>query len=251
MPVGQYRRMDDSRIGAAIRAMRLRRGWRQVDLASRSGVPREAIGRLERGAVARYPLHQVRDVAGALGMRLDVSLRWPGGDLDRVMNARHASLHESVGRMLAELGGWIAVPEVSFSVFGERGVIDILAWHARSRCVLIIELKTLLVDPQELVATMDRRVRLAWRICRERGWEPESVSAWVVLADTSTNRRRVAAHPVLLRTRLPAHGHAIRAWLRRPNGAIAALSFWSDVAPGPTRRRPGHAGGSRGSSRSG
>jgi hypothetical protein len=58
-------------------------------------------------------------------------------------------------------------PDASFSIYGERGVVDIVAWHAASRSLLIIELKTLLVDPQELVATMDRRVRLGGQIACE------------------------------------------------------------------------------------
>ena len=42
-------------------------------------------------------------------------------------------------------------PEVSFSIYGERGVIDILAWHPGRRALLIIELKTDIVDVNELV----------------------------------------------------------------------------------------------------
>lgn len=34
------------------------------------------------------------------------------------------------------------MPEVSFSIYGQRGVIDILAWHAATRSLLVIELKT-------------------------------------------------------------------------------------------------------------
>jgi transcriptional regulator with XRE-family HTH domain len=232
--------MDDVRIGGAVRVMRVRHRWRQSDVARRAGVSRDLVSRLERGEAARLRIGDVRAVAVALELRLDVTLRWHGGDLDRVINARHAALQEAVGSMLAGLVGWMFVSEASFSVQGERGVIDILAWHAASRCLLIIELKTVLADPQELVATMDRRIRLATRIARERGWYPASVSAWVLLSDTRTNRRRVAAHPVLLRSRFPADGHAIRAWLRRPSGPIYALSFWSDAVPLRSSQRSGH-----------
>ena len=99
---------------------------------------------------------------------------------------------------MQELAGWSSVPEVSFSIYGERGAIDILAWHGATRSLLIIELKTLLVILAELVRTMDRRVRLGRRIARERGWSPASISSWVIFVDTRTNRRHVADHRTIL-----------------------------------------------------
>jgi hypothetical protein len=79
-------------------------------------------------------------------VRIDLVARWRGGDLDRLVNARHAALHEAVGRTLSEVAGREYAPEVSFSVYGERGIIDILAWHGASRALLVIELKTEIVD---------------------------------------------------------------------------------------------------------
>ena len=156
------------------------------------------------------------------------------------MNAAHAALHESLARHLGRSAGWTWLPEVSFSIYGERGVIDILAWHAATRCLLIIELKTSIVDPQELVAVMDRRVRLGARIAADHGWRPATVSAWVVVADTRTNHRRVLRHAGLLRTAFPADGHQVRAWLRRPSGSINALSFWTDDRHDDLGRPPGN-----------
>ena len=59
---------------------------------------------------------------------------------------------------------------MSFSIGRERGVIDSLAVHAASRASLVIELKTEIVDVNELIATFDRKARLAQRIATERGW---------------------------------------------------------------------------------
>jgi hypothetical protein len=118
---------------------------------------------------------------------------------------------------------------VSFSIYGERGIIDIVAWHASSRSLLIIELKTTLVDPRELVGTMDKRVRLGKQIGVGREWHARTVSSWVVVADTRTNHCRLREHNGLLRGAFPADGHAINAWLRNPAGSSAALSFWPNV----------------------
>jgi hypothetical protein len=128
------------------------------------------------------------------------------------------------------------VPEVSFAVYGERGVIDILAFHAAHRKLLVIELKTQLVDVQELLSAVDRYRRLAPRVAAERGWAAREAAIWVVLRDTTTNRRRVAAHVTVLRSALPHDGRTVRGWLRAPHGRLAALSFLSDLHPGPLDR---------------
>ena len=164
-------------------------------------------------------------MAEVLEIRLEVNANWRGGELERLVNARHAAMHDVALHLFESLTGWETASEVSFAVFAERGVIDILAWHEASRTLLIIELKTELVDPQELVGTMDRRRRLADRIGAERGWRPRTVGVWVVLADTRTNRRHLARHHRLLRGAFPFDGRAMRRWLRHPDGPVACLSF--------------------------
>ena len=221
--------MDDQRIGAALRMIRIKKRLRQSDVARLAGVSRRSVGDLERGLVGGAAVVVLRSVAAVLEARVDIEVRWGGADLDRLLATGHAALHELVGGHLRTLPGWASQAEVTFAIYGERGVVGILAWHAETRSLLIIELKTALGDPQELVAVTDRRVRLARRITAERGWQPRTVSTWVVFAESPTNRRHVAAHTVLLRGRFPADGRTMRAWLSRPDGAIHALSFFSDV----------------------
>jgi hypothetical protein len=141
-------------------------------------------------------------------------------------------MHEAVLRHLAGMRGWEARAEVSYSIYGERGVIDILAWHPASRCLLVIELKTELVDPQGLVASMHRRQRLAPAIALEFGWHPSAVGAWVIVRRSSTQKRRLHLHAGLLRGAFPEDGRAMRRWLRSPGGTVSALSFVSDGAWG-------------------
>jgi transcriptional regulator with XRE-family HTH domain len=224
--------MDDLRFGAAIRRVRQRRGWRQVDLARKAGVSPTTISRVERGHARTLTLELVRAVAAALEVRVDLTARWRGGDLDRLLNAHHSTLHETVARMFrADLPDWVLAPEVSFSVFGERGVIDILAWHPGRRALLVIELKTDIADVNELVGTFDGKRRLARAIALERGWDPITVGAWVIVSGTRTNRRRIDAHRVMLRAAYPAGGPTMAAWLRKPESAISAISLWSRLAP--------------------
>ena len=236
--------MEDQRFGTVIRAVRIRRGWRQSDLATAADVSRATISRLERGHMEDLALKTIRRIAKALDVRVDLTPRWRAGELDRLMNSKHSQLHESLARWFGdELPDWVLRPEVSFAVYGERGIIDILAWHPGRRALLVIELKTDIADVNELVGGVDRKRRLATGIARTMGWEPESVSVWVVVA---AGRTKSSAD------RGP-RGHASRgvsdgwplhqAWLGDPTGPVAALSMWRDVrtetvtaSPTPVRR---------------
>lgn len=217
--------MDDQRIGAVVRALRHRKGWRQEDLGGRAGVSASLVARVERGSLESVPIGKVRRVVVALGARFDSAVRWQGADLSRLLDVRHAAMHEAMARLLSGLDGWVFEPEVSFSIYGERGIIDVLAWHPGRRMLLVIELKTEVVEVSALLGKMDQRRRLAVGIARDRGWDPLAVSTWVVLSESRTNRRSVAAHAAVLRSKLPVDGRALRRWLREPAGRVDALSF--------------------------
>jgi transcriptional regulator with XRE-family HTH domain len=219
------RAMDGHRLGRALRSLRLRLGWRQVDVARRARVSESDVSRIERGLADRIPGSRVHAVALALDAWFDYSLRWRGGELDRVVNARHAALHEALARWIGEIPGWDLLPEVSFSIYGERGVIDALAWHAATRTLLVIELKSELVDISELIGTFDRKRRLAPQVVAERGWQPAHVAGWLLVAEGRTNRRRLAQHRGVLRAAFPTDGRAAQGWLQRPQGPLLALSF--------------------------
>jgi hypothetical protein len=88
---------------------------------------------VERGHLDKVSLATLRDVARVLDIRLDLYVRWRGGSLERLLSARHSRLAESVAVAFAARPGWRIAPEVSFSVYGERGAIDILAFHEPSR----------------------------------------------------------------------------------------------------------------------
>ena len=143
--------MDHQRLGTVFRAVRLTKGWCQSDVAVRAGVSATTVSMIERGRIDRMSLHTLEAVAKSLDIRLDLLPRWRGGQLERLVNRRHGALTEAVAKWLVALSPWAVAPEVSFSFFGERGFIDMVAWHAPTRTLLVIEVKTEIVNVQELI----------------------------------------------------------------------------------------------------
>lgn len=219
--------MDDQRFGSALRAARIRRGWRQVDLARIATVSDATVSRVERGHIDSVTVRSLRRVAAALEVRVELLPRSRSADLDRTLNARHAELAEAVLDRLQHANGWAIRPEVSFGVFGERGVVDLLGWHAATRSLLVIELKTEIVDVGELLGTLDRKRRLGRAIGEPLGWPPATIGTWLIVGESMTNRRRVEAHRATFRAALPNDGRQARAWLAAPVGALRAISHFS------------------------
>jgi transcriptional regulator with XRE-family HTH domain len=222
--------MDDLRLGLALRAERIRRRLRQCDLAVLAGVSATVVSRLERGEFDRMSLSALRGVATKLGVSLELVARSAGNELDRLINARHAALGEQVAPWIARQPGWVVAAEVSFAIYGERGVIDLLAWHPATGSLVVIELKTAIVDVDDLLGTFDRKRRLAVRIAAGRGWNARSVSGWLIVGDSRTNRRRVAEHRTLLGTALPRDGRSLAPLFLHPErGPESGVAFWTNL----------------------
>ena len=220
--------MDDVRLGAAIRIARVRRRLRQSDLGLAAGVSRTTISRVERGAFGHVRLDVLRQIAARVEVDIDLRARSRGADVDRLLNAGHAALAERVVDWIGAGGGWAIRPELSFSIYGERGIIDVVAWHEASQALLVVEIKTAIVDVGELFGTLDRKVRLAPPSVAGLGWRPENVGPCLIVAESMTNRRRVGAHAATFRAALPDGTVAFRRWLREPAGSLRALVFVSD-----------------------
>jgi transcriptional regulator with XRE-family HTH domain len=227
--------VDDIGFGRLVRLARIRRRLTQEELASRAGVSRPVVSRLEHGHLGQLRLDDARAIAAVLEIRVEALPRTRAIDIDRTLNGRHAALAEHIVGWIARREDWLVRPETSFSEYGERGVIDLLCWHAATRSLLIIEVKTELLDFGELLGKLDIKERLGPTVAARFGWRPASVSTALLVADSTTNRRRAAAHAGLLRTALPQDGRALAAWLASPVGAVHALRFVSDVRPGNVR----------------
>ena len=145
----------------------------------------------------------MRKVAEALDATLEIRLRWNGEGLDRLLDQAHAGLVEQLVRRL-QAEGWEADVEVSFSIRGERGSIDVLGYHEASGIVLVTEVKSVVPDSQATLAGIDRKARLAPDIARARGWTCRGVARLLVIGDSSTSRRRIDALSATYRTAFPS-----------------------------------------------
>lgn len=227
------------RIGRAVRAIRLRLRLRQADVADRARVSRSSVSLLERGFATRLSVATVEAIIATLGARLEGRVAWRGPDLDRMLDAGHAAIQAAVKRKL-ERWGWLVRVEVSFSRYGERGRIDLLAWHPTTGILLVVEIKTDLADAQALLGAMDMRVRLAPEIVRNLGWpRPRAVVPVIVFAERQATRHRIAAIEPLFSDYV-RRGRSATAWIRRPSlPAPSGLLWFSDASTAATIRISG------------
>jgi transcriptional regulator with XRE-family HTH domain len=204
--------MDDRRLGMAVRARRHQRGWRLADLAVVAGVG--ACSVLERGGADRLSVRIVRSIARAVDIPLGWDIGWQRSEVDRLLDADHAALAARLTRRLEALG-WTVRAEVSFNQYGDRGRIDLLAFHPTERILLVIEIKTAIVDAQATLGSLDVKARVASNVGRELGWDARLVVPALVVLDGSTARRHLRAIDPLL-SRYNLRGRAALDWLREP-----------------------------------
>lgn len=222
--------MDDRRVGLVIRALRRRRGWRQVDLAAEAEISQSEISRIERGHLDMLSVRAIRKILAALDARGEIDVRWRGGELDWLVDERHARLGSLSGAEVQRCGPWTVMPEVTFRRLGERGSIDLLAANEAERAAMIQELKTELTSYEEMQRRLDVKIRVGASVVQERlGWRPRHLAVVLVLADTSSNRDRARRVAPLLRAALPAGNVEIRRWLRSPSGDLRGVWFLRDI----------------------
>lgn len=233
--------MDDQRIGRMIRILRHRRGWRQIDLARRAAVSQSAISDMERGRIDRYTVRSVRRVLGAMDASIALDPIWGGrGDLDRLLDADHARL-VAHWTELHRRAAWETWNEASYSVYGERGRIDQLAFHPPTGILEVTECKTGIWDVQDTLGKLDQKVRLAPKVAAQRGWAATAVVGSLVLLDGTTVRRRLNQHAALF-AQYSLRGRAAQAWVRNPRPLPRGVGLLALVSPPTNQGRLGRAG---------
>lgn len=213
----------------AIRALRRRRRWRQVDLGRHAGLSRDFVHRVENDRLRGITIGSLDKLLAALDAELVIEVRWRGAELDALFDRTHAALVTlAAGRLERE--GWEVFPEVSFNHYGDRGRCDLVAWYERSRTLLIIEVKSRIGNLQETLGRLDVKLRLGDVIATGLGRvRPARVVGAIVLGEDGANRRCIRRHESQFR-RFRLRGRDAFAWLRAPNGPAAGL-LWFESPP--------------------
>jgi hypothetical protein len=163
-------------------------------VAAAAGISPAAIARHENGVF--HAVKAIDQHAAALGLRLEIRLVGRGGELIRLADEEHAAAVEIVAAALRQWG-CVVVTEAGFSEWGERGRIDLVAYDPTAGALVIVEVKTELLDLQKLFGDLDARERLVAGIARRYGWKVERRITVLGVAATAPNRRVVRQHPTL------------------------------------------------------
>ena len=207
--------------------LRVRQRLTQAALSARAGVSRQAVSLLECGQARRLKMSTVESILSALGARMEVRVLWNGPELDRLMDAGHAAIGARIKQRLGRWG-WIVRVEVSYSRYGERGRIDLLAWHPATRTLLVVEIKTELVDVQSLLGSLDVKARLARHVAEQFGWHVGSVVPAIVFSEGRTTRRHLRKLDPLF-DRFNVRAREAVSWLRRPTATPSGLMWFVTV----------------------
>jgi hypothetical protein len=230
--------MDGRQLGRAHRRLRLRARLRQVDVSSKSGIGRWKLVKLEAGEIDDLNVGEIERCFVALGADVRILATFRGAAIDRLLDEGHARLVGAVVEVLKRFG-WSVEVEVSFSDYGDRGSIDILAWQPTFRALAVFEIKSEMGGVDLTLRPLDVKVRLAPKIAQRFGWvRPLAIARLLVLPEDRTARRDVARHAGVLDTALPSRARAIRSWLRKPSGPLAGIWFLSYVGSADTKRNP-------------
>jgi transcriptional regulator with XRE-family HTH domain len=212
--------------GAKVRAARVRRHWRQTDLARRVDLSQPTISSIERGEGATLSLVAWQRIADAFDLSLTLKL---GRDrLEETRDAGHLAMQELVLR----LGRRQRVTRTfELRSAGGRWTDVGLADHASGRLVLV-ECVNVIQDIGSAIRASDRKLAEAESLAVALGPDrPRAVHACWVVRSTRRNRHLVARYPELFATRFPGSS---RAWVAALTAGASPPAqrgrVWCDVA---------------------
>jgi len=186
-----------------VRAVRVSLGLRQRELARRIGRTQSHLSLIERGRILGLSIAEAEAICEALGATFVLGIEAPvlvAGPRQR--DAAHARCVAYVARRLAR-EGWIVQREVPMGTPGRPGWIDVLAFNPETRVLLVIEVKTELVDFGGLERQLGWYVREARRAARRYTWVPISVEPVALLLATQLNDERVRDNGASIRQAFP------------------------------------------------
>jgi len=129
-----------------------------ADKPGKSGLSPAAISRHELGRIGSLAAREKH--ATVFSLRLDVRRLGRAGVLVRLGDEGHAAIVEVIASWFRSAGfDTETEAEGSFSEWGERGRIDLLAFDPSTGTFVIVEVKTQLLDLQDLFGSLNVKER--------------------------------------------------------------------------------------------
>jgi transcriptional regulator with XRE-family HTH domain len=154
-------------LGREIREERMRRGWRLVDLAERSGVALTTIHRIEAGHQSTLPTYC--RIAVALNLQPTITLLRAQAAGIRDADPVHAAMGEAEATHLQERGPEVLLDE-PYQHYQFAGRADVVAIDRARRALLHIENRTRFPDLQAFAGSYNaKRAYLAADLARRLG----------------------------------------------------------------------------------
>ncbi len=223
-------------MASTTRETRLAIGWGQAEFARRAGTSQSTVSRLERGLLDRVDLATIGRVIDAMGSRLDLRVEAPFlADRRRQQDPAHAKCVAYVVRRLMA-AGWVAKREVEIGHARSHGWIDVLAYRATDRALLVVEMKTEIEDLGRIERARTWYEREAETAARRLGWAVRSVGGAIVVLDTEATEMRLRLNRDALVQTFPVRPDEVRRFIEFPGVAISRPAR-AIVAIDPSSRR--------------
>jgi hypothetical protein len=159
------------------------------------------VSRAERGTLVTLTIADADELCRALGATLVFGVEAPiliAGDRQR--DAAHSRCVAYVAKRL-ERDGWLVAREVEIGDIRRPGWIDLLAYHPSTRTLLVIEVKTQVVDVGGLERQLTWYQRHGEMAARRRGWAPRHTLTAALILATEANDLRLRENAGTFRQR--------------------------------------------------
>jgi len=194
------------------RKVRLELRLTQAQVADAAHVSRGYVAAIEAGT-ANPTLDAVERIGTVLGLETDLILRPPTLiESSRQRDLVHARSIAYVERRL-RAAGWETAHEVEIIQGRSHGWIDIVAFQPTSECLLVIEIKTRLIDLVSVERQMGWYGRAGGDVAHRTGWLPRRIVAWLLVLASEEVDRVIATNTQLHRAGFPLRARGMLEWL--------------------------------------
>jgi transcriptional regulator with XRE-family HTH domain len=218
----------------AIRAGREEIGWSPSELARRVGLSASTVPRIENRRLDGLSVATAGRILEELGVAFEFRPAFVA-DPPQQRDAAHARCSAYVRRRL-EGRGWEVAQEVEVGSARSRGWIDVLAFERSRGAVLVVEIKTELMNVGAVQRNMSWYEREAWGAAKRQRWHPRRVTGLVLLLATEANEGSIRANRELMKQWCPVRAIEMDGWLRDPEAMPRARAL-ALIDPASRRRR--------------